>query len=81
MKFNEITRELRAGVDRFIAKNDLSEVYGDVIYLGIYDTQYNYIEVNKNQRDEILAKIEEARQIEEARMNEVEEPQLTEEAL
>ena len=42
------------------ALKDKSEIYDDVIYLGIYDNAENYIEVNKEEATQIRQQIEEA---------------------
>ena len=42
------------------ALKDKSEIYDDVIYLGIYDSADNYIEVTKEEAIQIKQQIEEA---------------------
>lgn len=42
------------------ALKDKSEIYDDVIYLGIYDSADNYIEVTKEEATQIRQQIEEA---------------------
>ena len=43
------------------ALKDKSEVYGNIIYLGKYDSADNYIEVTKEEATQIEKQIEEAR--------------------
>lgn len=45
-------------------KKDKSAVYDTIIYLGIYDSADNYIEVTINEAKEIEKQIEEAHKIE-----------------
>ena len=42
------------------ALKDKSAVYGNIIYLGIYDSADNYIQVTKEEAKEIEKQIEEA---------------------
>ena len=42
------------------ALKDKSEIYDDVIYLGIYDNADNYIQVTKEEATQIRQQIEEA---------------------
>ena len=42
------------------AKIDLSAVFGDVIYLGIYDSRDNYVEITVEQAEEITRQLKEA---------------------
>lgn len=42
------------------ALKDKSEVYDDIIYLGIYDNAENYIQITKEEATQIEKKIEEA---------------------
>ena len=42
------------------ALKDKSEIYDDVIYLGIYDNAENYIQVTKEEATQIEQQIEEA---------------------
>ena len=42
------------------ALKDKSEVYGNIIYLGKYDSADNYIEITKEEATEIRERIEEA---------------------
>ena len=42
------------------ALKDKSEIYDDVIYLGIYDNAENYIQVTKEEAIQIRQQIEEA---------------------
>ena len=42
------------------ALKDKSEIYDDVIYLGIYDNAENYIQVTKEEATQIRQQIEEA---------------------
>ena len=42
------------------ALKDKSAVYGNIIYLGIYDSADNYIQVTINEAKEIKKQIEEA---------------------
>ena len=52
------------------ALKDKSEVYGNIIYLGKYDSADNYIEVTKEEATQIEKQIEEARRREyEASLN------------
>ena len=52
------------------ALKDKSEIYDDIIYLGIYDNAENYIEVTKEEATQIRQQIE--KQIEEAYRREYE---------
>lgn len=47
------------------ALRDKSEVYDNIIYLGIYDRADNYIEITKEEAIQIRKQIEEAHKIEE----------------
>ena len=49
-----IGNKLQANTNMFIAKKDLSEVYGNYIYLGIYDSENNYVEVSETEKARIL---------------------------
>ena len=42
------------------ALKDKSAVYGNIIYLGIYDSADNYIQITKEEANEIEKQIEEA---------------------
>lgn len=54
--------KLQANNNMFIAKKDLSEVYDNYIYLGIYDNQNNYVEVDADTKNNIIKRIKQERE-------------------
>lgn len=55
--------KLQANDNMFITKKDLSEVYDNYIYLGIYDNQNNYVEVDADTKNNIIKRIEQEKEI------------------
>lgn len=58
-------REMKARNGYTFANKDKTEVIGSLLYLGIYDSPENYVEITLNEANEITKKNEE---IEKAKM-------------
>ena len=52
--------EIKSQEGYVFALKDKSEIYDDVIYLGIYDNAENYIQITKEEAIQIEKQIEEA---------------------
>lgn len=54
-----MTNKIEAQEGYVFAKNDRTEVYGRIMYLGINDSENNYIQITTEEAAELKAKIEE----------------------
>ena len=46
--------KVQASENMYLATKDKSQVFGNYLYLGKFDSENNYIEVTKTERDEII---------------------------